>query len=392
MKIEAQDTSTIDKYRWRDYIRPVRMTVWTWRICGLYNAKPQTPLYRAYRIVFNVVLMVVYLFTLSFNMFVMQTFEQLVLYIMYIVFTEIVMVLKALIAYYKFDQICDLFRQTLDSDFQPVDDEEEKLYRKGVGEINYYFYLYITTTNLAIASSLLYLLHQDYRMPYFPWMLGIEYGSTERINFGIMFAYQVIGMYFHMLINIAIDVQLFYFLGMIGIQLDVLGKRFRKIRTSEEFGKSFMNLINLYQKLHRMTRDIEQLYSPAFFAQFSASGLVICATAYKTSSMFNVYELTAIQNLLYMLSMMFQMFLPCRFGNEVTRKSHLLRTSIYSSRWYEMGLYDRKTLHMLLQRMNKPLTLKAYYFFNYNLQAYTTTLNMAYSVYALLQRNALKKS
>uniref|UniRef100_A0A182RNV9 Uncharacterized protein n=1 Tax=Anopheles funestus TaxID=62324 RepID=A0A182RNV9_ANOFN len=385
------ETSSTDKYRWSDYIRPVRMTIWVWKICGLYNAKPQAPLYRAYRIVFNVVLMVVYLFTLSFNMFLMQTFEQLVLYTMYIVFTEIVMLLKALITYHKFEQICDLFRQTLDSDFKPMDAEEEKLHRKGVGEINYYFYLYILTTNLAIASSVLYLLHQDYRLPYFPWMLGIPYGPTERLNFGIMFAYQVVGMYFHMWINIAIDIQLIYFLGMIGIQLDLLGKRFRMIRTSEQFGQSFVQLINQYQKVQRMTQDIEHLFSPAFFAQFSASGLVICATAYKTSSMFNVYELTAIQNLLYMLSMMFQMFLPCRFGNEVTRKSHILRTSIYSSTWYEMRLKHRKTLHMLLQRMNKPLTLKAYYFFNYNLQAYTTTLNMAYSVYALLQRNALKK-
>ncbi|XP_040158792.1 putative odorant receptor 71a [Anopheles arabiensis] len=140
-----------------------------------------------------------------------------------------------------------------------------------------------------------------------------------------------------------------------------------------------------------MTAEIEQLFSAAYFAQFGSSGLVICASGFKTSSMFNLYELTAIQNLLYMLSMIFQMFLPCRFGNEVTRKSHLLRTSIYSSRWYEMGLQERKTLRMLLQRMNKPLTLKAFYFFNYNLQAFTTTLNMAYSLYALLQRNALKK-
>uniref|UniRef100_A0A182W020 Uncharacterized protein n=1 Tax=Anopheles minimus TaxID=112268 RepID=A0A182W020_9DIPT len=392
MKIEKQQTSDTDKYRWSDYIRPVRLTVWAWRICGLYNAKPQSPLYRAYRIVFNVVLMVVYLFTLSFNMFLMQTFEQFVLYIMYIVFTEMVMLLKALITYHKFDQICDLFRHTLDSDFKPLDAEEEKLYRKGIDKINYYFYLYMMTTHLAIASSVLYLLHHDYRLPYFPWMLGIAYGPSEPISFGIMFAYQVIGMYFHMLINVATDVQLFYFLGTIGIQLDLLGKRFRMIRTSEQFEQSFLTLINHYQKVQRMTRDVEQLYSPAYFAQFSASGLVICATAFKTSSMFNVYELSAIQNLLYMLSMMFQMFLPCRFGNEVTRKSHLLRTSIYSSQWYEMRLKDRKTLHMLLQRMNKPLTLKAYYFFNYNLQAYTTTLNMAYSVYALLQRNALKKS
>ncbi|XP_035780920.1 putative odorant receptor 71a [Anopheles albimanus] len=162
-----------------------------------------------------------------------------------------------------------------------------------------------------------------------------------------------------------------------------------------------------------MLRDVEKLYSPAFFAQFSASGLVICATAVKASSMvckprldmdelvaghscvlftqFNLSELTAIQNLLYMIAMMLQMYLPCHFGNEVTRKSNVLKTAVYSSQWYNMRLRDRKIILMLLQRLNKPFTLKAYHFFNYNLQAYTTTLNMAYSVYALLQRTTMKR-
>uniref|UniRef100_A0A182XGI9 Uncharacterized protein n=1 Tax=Anopheles quadriannulatus TaxID=34691 RepID=A0A182XGI9_ANOQN len=392
MEAEKQNTPTSDDpYRWGDYIRPVRITVWTWKICGLYNGKPQTTRYRVYRAVFNIFLMVVYLFTLSLNVFVMQTFEQLVLYIMYIVFTEIVMALKAIVTYYKFDQLCDLYRQTLGSDFKPLDAEEEQLHRKGVASINHYLYPYLVTTNLAVASSCLYLLQDDYRLPYFPWILGIEYGPTKRLNYGLLFAYQVIGMYLHMLINVAIDVQLSYLLGMISIQLDLIGKRFRSLHTSEQFRESFVGLMNHYGKVQRMTAEIEQLFSAAYFAQFGSSGLVICASAFKTSSMFNLYELTAIQNLLYMLSMIFQMFLPCRFGNEVTRKSHLLRTSIYSSRWYEMGLQERKTLRMLLQRMNKPLTLKAFYFFNYNLQAFTTTLNMAYSLYALLQRNALKK-
>uniref|UniRef100_A0A182JUI6 Odorant receptor n=1 Tax=Anopheles christyi TaxID=43041 RepID=A0A182JUI6_9DIPT len=381
-----------DKYRWSDYIPPVRITVWVWKICGLYNGEPLSSSYRAYRAVFHIFLMVVYLFTLSLNIFVMQAFEQLVLYIMYIVFTEIVMALKAIVTYYKFDQLCDLYRQTLASDFKPLDAEEEQLHRKGVASINYYLYPYLITTNMAVASSCLYLLQEDYRLPYFPWILGIEYGPTKRLNYGLLFAYQVVGMYLHMLINVAIDVQLSYLLGMISIQLDLIGKRFRTLHTSEQFRESFVDLMNHYQKVQRMTAEIEKLYSSAYFAQFGSSGLVICASAFKASSMFNLYELTAIQNLLYMLSMIFQMFLPCRFGNEVTHKSHLLRTSIYSSRWYEMGLQERKTLRMLLQRMNKPLTLKAYYFFNYNLQAFTTvTLNMAYSLYALLQRNALKQ-
>ncbi|XP_053680751.1 odorant receptor 94a-like [Anopheles nili] len=367
------------------------MTIWTWKICGLYNGSPQSTFYRAYRYGFIIALIAVYLFALSLNMFLLQTFEQLVLYIMYIVFTEIVMLIKALISYYKFDEMCKLYRLTISKDFRPKDALEEQLSRKGIGEINYYFYLYLVTTHLAIASSLLYLLHTEYRMPYFPWMFGIEYGPTEQVNYGIIFGYQVLGMYFHMLVNVSIDVQLCYFLGMIGIQLDLLGKRFQALRTSEQIQQSFVELVLHYQKIHRMIRDVEKLYSLAFFAQFSASGLVICATAFKASSMLNLSKLTAIQNILYMLAMMFQMFLPCRFGNEITRKSNALKTAIYSSRWYDMQLKDFKIMHMLLQCMNKPLTLKASYYFNYNLQAYTTTLNIAYSVYALLQRKALKR-
>ncbi|KFB38050.1 AGAP002126-PA-like protein [Anopheles sinensis] len=336
--------------------------------------------------------MAVYLFTLTLNMFVMQTFEQLVLYTMYIVFTEIVMVMKAFIAYYNFDRIYNLYHGTIADAFQPKDELERKLYRAGIGEIKYYSYLYVLAGNLAVGSSLLYLLHKDYRMPYFPWMFGIEYGPEARMNYGIIFGYQVLGMYFHMLVTVAVDVQLCYLLGMIAIHLDLLDKRFRMLSTSQEFQHSFIELVQQYEMVHRMVREVQQLYSPAFFVQFSASGLVICATAFKASSMINLYELTAIQNLLYMLAMMFQMFLPCRFGNEVTRKSNALRTAVYSSQWYGMRLRERKFLHMLLQRMNKPFTLRGYHFFNYNLPAYTSTLNMAYSVYALLQRMALKRS
>ncbi|XP_050086899.1 odorant receptor 94a-like, partial [Anopheles aquasalis] len=321
----------------------------------------------------------------------MQTFEQLVLYIMYIVFTEVVMVLKALITCYKFDQICRLYKLTLCENFKPQDDLEAELHRKGIGVIKYYYYLYFVTACSAVSSAMLYLLHKEYRTPYFPWMFGIEYGPEARVNYGIIFAYQIIGMYFHMLVNVSGDAQLCYLLGMISIQLDLLAKRFRQLRSSQEFERAFVGLVDHYEKLLQMLREVEKLYSPAFFAQFSASGLVICATAVKASSMFNLSELTAIQNLLYMIAMMLQMYLPCHFGNEVTRKSNVLKTAVYSSQWYNMRLKDRKIILMLLQRLNKPFTLKAYHFFNYNLQAYTTTLNMAYSVHALLQRTTMKR-
>ncbi|XP_052863160.1 odorant receptor 94a-like [Anopheles cruzii] len=374
---------------WKNFILPVRLTVWTWKICGLYAERPESRLYRMYRYTFNFTMVAVYLFTMTLNIFVMQTFEQLVLFIMYILFTEIVMLLKALITYYKFDQIRRLYHQTVDESFEPQDDLEASLHRKGVGFIKYYYYIFFVMGHIAMGSTLLLLL-QKKRLPYFPWMLGVEYGPENLITYGVFFAYQYIGMYFHMLVNVSGDAQLCYFLGMVSTQLDILAKRFRQLRTSEDLERSFAGLIDHYEKVYRMVHEVQQLYAPAFFAQFGVSSVVICAAAVNVASNFNLAEPGVLQHLLYMLSMMFQMFLPCLFGNEVTRKSNDLKTAVYSSQWYRMKVKDRKMIIMLMQRLNKPLTVKAYHFFNYNLQAFTTTLNMAYRVYAVLQRNALK--
>ncbi|XP_058064931.1 putative odorant receptor 71a, partial [Anopheles bellator] len=292
---------------------------------------------------------------------------------------------------YKFDQIRRLYRQTVDESFQPQDDLEAALHRKGVGFIKYYYYSYVVMVHIAHGSTLLLLL-QKKRLPYFPWMLGVEYGSENPITYGAFFAYQYIGMYVHMLLNVSGDAQICYLLGMASTQLDILAKRFQQLRASGDLERSFVGLVERYETVQRMVRDVEQLYSPAFFAQFVVSGLVICATAVKAASMYNTGLENALQHLLYMLTMMYQMFLPCLFGNEVTRKSNDLKTAVYSSHWYRMSVKDRKMIIMLMQRLNKPLAVKAYHFFNYNLQAYTTTLNMAYSVYAVLQRSTEKKN
>uniref|UniRef100_A0A182SL93 Odorant receptor n=1 Tax=Anopheles maculatus TaxID=74869 RepID=A0A182SL93_9DIPT len=96
-------------------------------------------------------------------------------------------------------------------------------------------------------------------------------------------------------------------------------------------------------------------------------------------------------NVFYMMSMTMQIGLPCYYGNEVTLKSYALTNAIYSSNWYSMKQSNRNSVQMFLVRTNKPFAATAFRYFNFNLPAFTTVkciLNMAYSVYCVLQRKA----
>ncbi|ETN60957.1 putative odorant receptor [Anopheles darlingi] len=332
--------------------------------------------------------MALYLCALVLNIFVSQTFEQLVFYIMYIVLTETAMCLKTWTNYRLFPVIWSLHETTIGTSFQPLDSYEKDAQDRTLRTFNRLYYIYIFVSHMAAFGTGSHLFSSEYRMPFFPWFFGVPYGPDASLAYYTIFAYQSFGMYFHMLLNTAGDTQLCYWLQMIGLQLDMLANRFRKLNTNEEFEKSFVPLVLHYEKVYRMLLRVERLFSLAYFVQFSVSGLVICASAYQVASMLNLNDFSRLMNVFYMMSMTMQIGLPCYYGNEVTLKSYALTKAIYSCNWYNMKRSNRKKIQTFLIRTNKPFAATAFGYFNFNLPAFTTILNMAYSVYCLLQRKA----
>uniref|UniRef100_A0A182RNW0 Uncharacterized protein n=2 Tax=Anopheles funestus TaxID=62324 RepID=A0A182RNW0_ANOFN len=371
------------------FIFPMRFAMWSWKLCGFFNAPvPKSIPYRVYCYLFYFWIMALYLFALMLNVFVPQPFEQRVFFIMYISLTETAMILKTRTIYRHFDTIWSLYETTLGPSFQPRDEFERELQNRTLQVFNRWYYVYIFVSHMAAFGTGSHLLSSEYRMPFFPWFFGVRYGDDARVAYYTIFAYQCFGMYFHMLLNTAGDTQLCYMLQMIGIQLDLLAKRFRSLSSSEEFDRSFVPLVQHYNKIHRMLCRVENLFSLAYFVQFSVSGLVICASAYQVASMLNLNDFSKLMNVFYMMSMTMQIGLPCYYGNEVTLKSYALTNAIYSSNWYAMKHSNRKSVQMFLVRTNKPFAATAFRYFNFNLPAFTTILNMAYSVYCVLQRKA----
>uniref|UniRef100_A0A182QEL1 Odorant receptor n=1 Tax=Anopheles farauti TaxID=69004 RepID=A0A182QEL1_9DIPT len=355
------------------FIFPMRFSMWAWKLCGMFNAPvPKTLAYRVYCYVFYACIMAIYLFALMLNVFVPQPFEQRVFFIMYIFLTETAMILKTRTIYRRFDTVWSLYETTLGPSFQPRDEQERELQHRTLLVFNRWYYIYIFVSHMAAFGTGSHLLSSEYRMPFFPWFFGVPYGADAPVAYYTIFTYQCFGMYFHMLLNTAGDTQLCYLLQMIGIQLDLLAKRFCQLGTSEEFERSFVPLVQHYNKIHRMLRRVENLFSLAYFVQFSVSGLVICASAYQVASMLNLNDFSKLMNVFYMMSMTMQIGLPCYYGNEVTLKSYALTNAIYSSRWYSMKRSNRKSVQMFLIRTNKPIAATAFKYFNFNLPAFTT--------------------
>uniref|UniRef100_A0A182V188 Odorant receptor n=1 Tax=Anopheles merus TaxID=30066 RepID=A0A182V188_ANOME len=300
------------------FIFPMRFSMWAWKVCGFFNAPvPKSVAYRVYCYAFYSCIMAVYLFVLLLNVFVPQPFEQRVFFIMYIFLTETAMILKTLTIYRHFNIVWSLYETTLGVSFQPRDEQERELQQRRLAVFNRWYYAYIFVSHMAAFGTGSHLLSAEYRMPFFPWFFGVPYGEDAHVAYYTIFAYQSFGMYFHMLLNTAGDTQLCYMMHMIGIQLELLGKRFRNLNSSDEFDRSFVPLLNL--------NDFSKL-----------------------------------MNVFYMMSMTMQIGLPCYYGNEVTLKSYALTNAIYSSRWYNMPQRNRKSVQMFLVRTNKPFAVTAF--------------------------------
>ncbi|XP_062563149.1 odorant receptor 94a-like isoform X2 [Armigeres subalbatus] len=214
-------------------------------------------------------------------------------------------------------------------------------------------------------------------------------------NYYIIFAYQMIGMMGHCLLNVSADVNIALLLSTAGKQLDLLSYELARLPVNPTgtnieksyYKRKFEEHIQQYNRIYDFARETEKQVSWSVFSQICASGVTICAIIFRLSaiSLFDNVSST-ISMYFYLMSMLTQIFLPCYFGNDVTLKSQKLTNAMYTSDWYQLALRERKDLKMMMIRTSEPIRLKAGNFFNFNLTDFTSTLNRSYSLYAVINR------
>lgn len=88
----------------------------------------------------------------------------------------------------------------------------------------------------------------------------------------------------------------------------------------------------------------------------------------------------------YLFPMVFEIFLPCYFGNEVYEASIGLSASLFHSDWFTESKKFKTAMKMFMENTKSRLTVTAADgFFHVNLAGFLSICNLAYSIFALLQ-------
>ncbi|XP_038121023.1 putative odorant receptor 71a [Culex quinquefasciatus] len=381
--------------RFGEYIPSERLTFWIWKILGIWATQDESRLYRAFRWIYHFTFTIVYLFCIFISSFFKETMAELWSDVMFILLTELAMFTKTVITVRKFETVYRLHWETISDEFRPISEWETRVHGAFFSRFSTAMLGYYLCSFLTLWAHLGFLF--EYKFPFFSWFFWLPLGRANLTNYYIIFAYQMFGMLGHLSLNVSGDIQHAYLLATAGIQLDFLYERLTKlpIPTSnssigkDHYRETLIQHIEHYERIYRFVKEIEDTFSMAIFVQICASGVTVCATILRLSTVNLATDLgtDGAPMVFYLVAMLTQIFLPCYFGNEVTLKSVKLTNALYTADWFRLaGVSDRKEMAALMLRTNKPIALKAGHFFNYNLEAFTSTLNTAYSIYAVVSK------
>lgn len=258
------------------------------KIFGLWHDGNESRSYKVYRIVFLVIFFLLYLGSIVISAVLTSSVEEFFSQILYAALTEMAMAVKTFYGYYHFVTIYRLHKQAISKDFQPVNAEEDKRSKNLLNKINLYFFGYLLWSTAGVWTNIAFLFNGQFKLPFFPWLLGIPYGKHLPYNYNFLLFYQLTGIWIHAVLNVIVDSQVGYLLAVAGIQMDFLAARLEATQAGRIGQKKFRNTykqhIKHFNVVNNFVKNVERVYSKSVFSQFCASGITICAIAYRLSS------------------------------------------------------------------------------------------------------------
>jgi cation transporter-like permease len=93
-----------------------------------------------------------------------------------------------------------------------------------------------------------------------------------------------------------------------------------------------------------------------------------------------------IRVLTFIIPMVLELFIPLYFGNDLSIASSRLSTALFHSDWSKATKKTKQMMKMFMINTKKDLKISAFGLFNSDLATFTSVLNFAYSLFAVLKR------
>ncbi|XP_032667809.1 odorant receptor 4-like [Odontomachus brunneus] len=233
---------------------------------------------------------------------------------------------------------------------------------------------------------------------FLPYRVWLPYNTNVTVIFWITSVHQMVAIILATIVNVATETLVFGFFLQTCAQLDILGSRFRKLKTnnatyhqkdispSSNAKKSIISQhIRHHISIYNFAKTVNFVYNQVLFIQFSVSILVLCTSLYYISTHFTETESATM--LVYVFCMFVQIFLYCWSGNEVILKSMNIGDAAYNMDWPLLSISEKKDLLMIMRRSTVPIRFSSSFLITLSLESYCNILKTSYSAFNVLQQS-----
>ncbi|XP_063533328.1 uncharacterized protein LOC134743666 [Cydia strobilella] len=164
----------------------------------------------------------------------------------------------------------------------------------------------------------------------------------------------------------------------------VRDSRFREVYISQ-----LGLLVEQHKNILMHTMELRKTISLPMLGQMAASGMQICFTGYQVATTLTVSMTKFFMSLLFLGYNLFELFVVCRWCDEIKFQSENISNALYCSGW-ECGVAAmagvRARLMLVVTRASKPLVLTAGGITDLSLESYSNLVKTSYSALTILLR------
>ncbi|XP_039311113.1 uncharacterized protein LOC105201627 [Solenopsis invicta] len=231
-----------------------------------------------------------------------------------------------------------------------------------------------------------------------PFKTYLPYSISGLYPYLATYLQHVGAIFYGVLLNVSFDSLVYGFTlhvcGQIELLCYRLSKLFKPSHYPEQYridsGKGAMisECVRHHLYVHEIVRRIQSLFVWTVTVLFIFSLVTLCTSIFQMSKK-KILSVGFLSLILYLGSMLFQVFFYCWYGNELQLKSKSIVDAIYSSDWTVASTRDRRSLLFVMAISQKGLKLSYYGIFNLALDTFTWILKTSYSAFNVLQQTSM---
>ncbi|XP_043467286.1 odorant receptor 46a-like [Leptopilina heterotoma] len=268
--------------------------------------------------------------------------------------------------------------------FQPISREEKIIWEKYNQQAKRIFLVMMI---LCQSSGLCFLtlpfVETGFGNMSLPFKTYQPYDVASSQVYWFTYVLQLFAAFYGVLINVSMDTMVYGFILLLCAQYEILSLRLVKIDGNENFLlKSYVDHhVHIKNQVFKIQHFFMRIVATLFFFSLITLG----------ASIFKIIELKLLSIecftiCLYLICILFQIFVYCYHGNELTLKSKIILNAIYNSNWTQLNCKNKKSLRFIMQFSAKGVIISHRGQCVLNLNTFVWIMKTSYSALSVFRK------